>query len=158
LVGGIVGMVQDARDRKEQDRLAQERAYAQDMAKKKAEEARLKAEMDEETAIAQGFRISEIELNDARKKLEDASAHLKRLQDEKSAALAKKKELDESREKTLMTEAKIAQLEEELTRLKGEDITVPAANPSGEVSQKKTDAQPRPNQAPSTSPPAKPGI
>ena len=72
LVGGIIGMVQDARDRKEQDRLAQERAYQQENAKKKAEEAKFKAEMDEELAIAQGFRISDIELNDAKKKLETA--------------------------------------------------------------------------------------
>src|SRR5581483_9656346 len=68
IVGGIVGMVQDARDRKEQDRLAQERAFMQEQAKKKAEEAKLKAEVDEELAISQGFRISDIELNDAKSK------------------------------------------------------------------------------------------
>lgn len=125
LVGGIVGMVQDARDRKEQDRLAQERAYQQELAKKKAEEAKLKAEMDEELAIAQGFRISEIELNDAKAKYDTAAEKLKKLMEERQGALAKKKELDETREKTLQTEAKIAQLEEELARLKGEDVQVP---------------------------------
>src|SRR3954464_8718256 len=118
IVGGIVGMVQDARDRKEQDRLAQERAYQQELAKKRQEEVKMKAEMDEELAIAQGFRISEIELNDAQKKLEVANERLKKLMDERSTALTKKKNLDEAREKTLATEAKIAQLEEELSRLK----------------------------------------
>jgi len=121
LIGGIVGMVQDAKDRKEQDRLAQERAYQQELAKRRAEEAKLKAAMDEELAIAEGFRISELELNDAKKKLEAASDRLKKLRDERAAALAKKKELDEAHEKTLSTEAEIARLEEELARLKGDD-------------------------------------
>jgi hypothetical protein len=121
LIGGIVGMVQDAKDRKEQDRLAQERAYQQERAKRLAEEAKLKASMDEELNIAEGFRISDLELNDAKKKLESASDRLKKLRDERSAALAKKKELDDAHEKTLTTEAEIARLEEELARLKGDD-------------------------------------
>ena len=123
LIGGIVGMVQDAKDRREQDRLAQERAYQQELAKKRAEEAKLKASMDEELAIAEGFRISDLELNDAKKKLDSASERLKKLRDERSAALAKKKELDDAHEKTLSTEAEIARLEEELARLKGEDAS-----------------------------------
>ena len=122
LIGGIVGMVQDAKDRKEQDRLAQERAYQQEVAKRRAEEAKMKASMDEELAIAEGFRISDLELNDAKKKLESAADRLKRLRDERAAALAKKKELDDAHEKTLSTEAEIARLEEELARLKGDDV------------------------------------
>lgn len=125
LIGGIVGMVQDAKDRREQDRLAQERAYQQDLAKRRAEEAKLKAQMDEELAIAEGFRISDIELNDAKKKMESTNDRLKKLRDERAAALQKKKELDDANEKTLSAEAEIARLEEELARLKGEDV--PAA-------------------------------
>jgi hypothetical protein len=121
IIGGIVGMVQDAKDRREQDRLAQERAYQQELAKRRAEEAKVKAAMDEELAIAEGFRISDLELNDAKKKLESAADRLKKLRDERAAALAKKKELDDAHEKTLSTEAEIARLEEELARLKGED-------------------------------------
>jgi hypothetical protein len=123
LIGGIVVMVQDAKDRREQDRLAQERAYQQELAKKRAEEAKLKASLEEELAIAEGFRISDLELADAKKKLEGAEERLKRLRDERSAALAKKKQLDEAHEKTLSTEAEIARLEEELARLKGDDAT-----------------------------------
>jgi hypothetical protein len=132
LIGGIVGMVQDAKDRKEQDRLAQERAYQQELAKKRAEEAKTKAALEEELAIAEGFRISELELNDATKKLEGTSDRLKKLQEERAAALAKKKKLDETHEKTLAQEAEIARLEEELARLKGEDAKKPAAqSPAG---------------------------
>ena len=120
LIGGIVGMVQDAKDRKEQDRLAQERAYQQELAKKRSEEARRKAESDEELAIAQGFRISDIELTDAQRKKEAADERLKKLREERAGALAKKKALDDARDKTLQSEAEIARLEEELARLKGD--------------------------------------
>jgi hypothetical protein len=58
LIGGVVGMVKDSKERKEQDRLAQERAYQQELARKRAEEAKRKAEIDEELAVTQGFRIS----------------------------------------------------------------------------------------------------
>jgi hypothetical protein len=121
LIGGIVGMVQDAKDRREQDRLAQERAYQQELAKRRAEEAKLKAAMEEELQIAEGFRISDLELNEAKKKFESAADRLKKLRDERAAAIAKKKELDDAHEKTLATEAEIARLEEELARLKGEE-------------------------------------
>jgi len=135
LVGGLVGMVQDARDRKEQDRLSQERAYQQELAKKRAQEAKLKASMDEELAIAEGFRISDLELSDAQKKFELSQEHLKRLQGERTAALMRKKNLDEAHEKTLSTEAEIARLEEELARLKGEDLS--AKNPGEDVARAK---------------------
>lgn len=144
LIGGIVGMVQDAKDRKEQDRLAQERAYQQDLAKRRAEDAKQKAAMDEELAIAEGFRISDLELNDAKKKLESANDRLKRLRDERAAALAKKKELDDAHEKTLSTEAEIARLEEELARLKGDDTTKKPEKAEGS--------------APTAAPAVKPGL
>ena len=143
LIGGIVGMVQDAKDRREQDRLAQERAYQQELAKKRAEEAKLRAALEEELAIAEGFRISDMELADAKKKLELAADRLKKLRDERSFALAKKKELDDAHEKTLSTEAEIARLEEELARLKGDE------QPAG---MSKKPAEPLPTTA------AKPGI
>ena len=139
ITGGIVGMVQEARDRKEQDRLSQERAYQQELAKKRADEAKRKAAEDEELAIAQGFRISDLELNEAQKKTDDTAARLKRLQNEKAAALARKKTLDELHEKQLSNEAEIARLEEELARLKGEEAV--AANASSSNA-RKIDAPP----------------
>jgi hypothetical protein len=134
ITGGIIGMVQEAKDRKEQDRLSQERAYQQELAKKRSEEAKRKAAEDEELAIAQGFRISDLELNDAQKKTEETAARLKSLQNEKAAALQKKKTLDDLHEKQLSNEAEIARLEEELARLKGEDPnsrTAPTTSAAG---------------------------
>jgi outer membrane lipoprotein SlyB len=131
ITGGIVGMVQEAKDRKEQDRLAQERAYQQDLAKKRAEEAKRKAAEDEELAIAQGFRITDIELNDAQKKTDDTADRLKKLQNEKAAALQRKKTLDDLHEKQLSNEAEIARLEEELARLKSDEAARPVAKTAG---------------------------
>jgi hypothetical protein len=125
VVGGIVGMVQDSRDRREQDRLSQERAYQQDLARRRAEDTKARAAMEEELAIAEGFRISELELDEARKKLQETNNRLKRLHEERMAALNRKKELDEARDKTIAAEAEIARLEEELARLKGDELFWP---------------------------------
>jgi flagellar biosynthesis GTPase FlhF len=150
ITGGIIGMVQEAKDRKEQDRLSQERAYQQELAKKRSEEAKRKAAEDEELAIAQGFRISDLELNDAQKKTEDTATRLKNLQNEKAAALQKKKTLDDLHEKQLSNEAEIARLEEELARLKSDD---PNTRPAS-ASSKKPDPAPS---APAPSAAVKPG-
>lgn len=131
IVGGIVGLTQEIKERKEQDRLAQERAYQQELSRKRAEEAKLKAAMDEELAAAQGFRISDMELAEAQGRVENAADRLKRLQDERAAAIAKKKALDEANERLLTTEAEIARLEEELARLKS-DTPLVGPTPTGE--------------------------
>ena len=137
LTGGIVGMVQEAKDRKEQDRLSQERAYQQELAKKRADEAKRKASEDEELAIAEGFRISDMELNDAQKKTDETADRLKKLQNERAAALQRTKTLNELHEKALANEAEAARIEEELARLKGDDIT-PRGGPADSTG-KKTD-------------------
>ncbi|MSU46115.1 MAG: hypothetical protein EXS42_03050 [Lacunisphaera sp.] len=120
IIGGIIGLTQEIKERKEQDRLAQERAYQQDLSKTRSTEAKAKAEMDEELAVAQGFRISDIELNEAQKKVDDATGRLAKLREERNTALSKKKALDDAQEKLLTTEAEVARLEEELARLRGE--------------------------------------
>ena len=120
IIGGLIGLGQEFKERKEQERLAQERAYQQDLSKKRSEEAKAKAEMDEELAIAQGFKISDMELNEAQKKVDEAAGRLAKLREERNAALSKKKALDEAQEKLLTTEAEVARLEEELARLRGE--------------------------------------
>ena len=127
IIGGIVGLTQEMKERREQDRLAQERAYQQELARKRAEEAKARALLDEELAVAQGFQISDLELNEAQKKVDNAATRLAKLRDERNAALAKKKALDEANEKLLATEAEIVRLEEELARLKNAPIETTAA-------------------------------
>ena len=127
LIGGVIGGIQEMKERKEQDRLAQERAYQQELSRKRGEEAKAKAEMEEELAVAQGFRISEMELQEAQKKVDNATSRLNRLKEERTAALQKKKALDEAQERLVATEAEIARLEEELARLKGEQSLTNAA-------------------------------
>lgn len=138
LVGAVVGMTQDIKERKEQDRLSQERAYQQELARTREAEARFKAAMEEELAAAQGFRISDTELSEAQRLVDDATQRLTRLREERAAAISKKKALDEAQERLLMTEAEIARLEEELARLKGDppaggtgstDTVTPVARP-----------------------------
>ena len=82
---------------------------------------------EEELAVAQGFRISELELSEAQKKVDGAAARLAKLREERNAALSKKKSLDDAQEKLLTTEAEIARLEEELSRLRQESN--PSTNP-----------------------------
>lgn len=134
IIGGIVGLTQEMKERKEQDRLAQERAYQQELARKRAEEAKNKALLEEEMAVAQGFQISDLELTEAQKKVDNAATRLTRLREERNAALNKKKALDDANEKLLATEAEIVRLEEELARLKNAPVetTTTASTPSPE--------------------------
>lgn len=128
LVGGVVGIAQEMKERNEQDRIAQERAYAQDIARKRAEEAKLQAELNEELAAAQGFRITNIELEEAQRKAEEANQKLKRLQQERADAIARTKSLQEAHERRLQDEAEAARLEEEIARLKGQIADLSAAS------------------------------
>jgi len=122
LIGGVVGLAQEAKERSEQDRIAQERAYQQDLSRKRAEDAKLKAELDEELAASQGFRISDIELTEAQKRADDAADKVKRLREERSTAIARTKALQEAQERRLADEAEAARLEEEIARLKGQTV------------------------------------
>jgi len=130
IIGGVIGLTQEMKERKEQDRLAQERAYQQELARKRAEEAKNKALLDEELAIAQGFQISDLELTEAQKRVDSAAGRLSKLREERNNALAKKKSLDEANEKLLSTEAEIVRLEEELARLKNSPIESTGTDPA----------------------------
>lgn len=120
LVGGAVGLVQEMKERNAQDRLAQERAYQQEVARKRQEEARLKEQLDEELSIAQGFRITDAELNDAQRRADETAGRLAELKAEREWALNRKKELDETEAKIAAETAEIARLEAELAELRGE--------------------------------------
>lgn len=127
VVGGVVGMVQEARERSEQDRLAQERAYQQELAKRRAQEAKFKAAIEEELAVAEGFRISDQELNQVESTAKDLEARLKKLQEERQAAIARKRTLDTAQGRIAAAEAEIQRLEAELAELKGDTDMASAA-------------------------------
>ena len=118
-VGALVGLTQEMKERKQQDILAQERAYQQEVARKRQEEARRQEQIEEELAIAQGFRISDAELNDAQRRSDETSSRLAELQAEREWALNRKKQLDETEEKIEAETAEIARLESELAELRG---------------------------------------
>jgi LysM repeat protein len=120
VVGGVIGMVQEARERSEQDRLAQERAYQQELAKRRAQEARFKAAIEEELSVAEGFRISEREIAQVEGQAQELESKLKQLQEEKQAALTRKRSLDAAQGRISAAELEIQRLEAELAELRGE--------------------------------------
>ncbi|OHE89344.1 MAG: hypothetical protein A3G75_06685 [Verrucomicrobia bacterium RIFCSPLOWO2_12_FULL_64_8] len=122
LIGGVVGLAQEAKERSEQDRIAQDRAYQQDVSRRRAEEAKLRAELDEELAASQGFRISDIELAEAQRRAEEAAEKVKKLREERATAIGRTKSLQEAQERRLADEAEAARLEEEIARLKGQTV------------------------------------
>lgn len=123
VIGGLIGLSQEMKEKSAQDRLAQERAYQQELARRRAEEAKRKAAMDEELAIAQGFQISDYELQQIQEEARERDEKLKELRARRAEALARKKALDDANEKILTTSAEIEYLERELAELSGEEIT-----------------------------------
>ena len=107
------------KERSQQDQLAQERAYQQEVARKKQEEARMRDQLNEELAIAEGFRITDAELNDAQRRADETASRLAELKAEREWALSRKKQLDETETKIESELAEIARLEAELAELRG---------------------------------------
>lgn len=132
-VGAVVGAVGEAKERNEQDRLAQERAYQQELAKRRASEAKFKAAIEEELAVAEGFRISEQELTQVQTRATDLESRLKKLQEERQAALNKKQQLETAQNRISAAEQEIERLEAELAELRGQsatDVAGSAAEPT----------------------------
>ncbi|HEX9786032.1 MAG TPA: LysM peptidoglycan-binding domain-containing protein [Opitutaceae bacterium] len=127
IVGGVVGMIQEAKERTEQDRLAQERAYQQELAKRRAQEAKFRAAIEEELAVAEGFRISQQEIVQVESRARELESRLKELQEERNAALARKRALDTATGRISAAELEIQRLEGELADLRGENNPVSLA-------------------------------
>jgi len=130
VIGGLIGLSQEMKEKSAQDRLAQERAYQQELARRRAEEAKKKAAMDEELAIAQGFQISDYELQQIQEEARERDEKLKELRARRAEALARKKALDDANEKILTASAEIEYLERELAELSGEEFTEEEAGES----------------------------
>jgi hypothetical protein len=120
IIGGAIGAIQQARDRREQDLLAQERAYQADVSKRRRDEAAQKLALEEELAVRKGFLITELEMGEAEKRAAEAEAKLKQLREEYQTAYNKTKKLDELKEKQLAAEVEASRMEEQIRRLRGD--------------------------------------
>ncbi len=119
IVGATIGAIQQSKEAKRQNELAQQRAYSQAIAVQKRSQEKEKAQIQEELDIAEGFRITDTELDEMTARAESAEADLKALQAKKAAALERKKTLDEmeQRERDALEEAE--RLRRELEELEG---------------------------------------
>ncbi len=117
LVGATVGAIQESKERKRQDTLAQQRAYNQAIAMQKRAIDKEKAALQEELEIAEGFRISNAELEEMSGRAESAEEQLKALQAKRQAAIDRKKALDEMVQREKDALAEIERLERELEAL-----------------------------------------
>jgi len=124
LVGATVGAIQQNKENKRQDTLAQQRAYNQAIAMQKRAIDKEKAALQEELEIAEGFRISNAELEEMSGRAESAEERLKALQDIRQAAIDRKKALDEMEQREKDALAEIARLEKELAALEAENGSV----------------------------------
>lgn len=118
-VGTVIGAVAQNRENKRQDTLAQQRAYNQAIAMQKRAQEKEKADLQEELEIAEGFRITEEELDEMSARAEAAEGELKKLQKRRDAAIERKRQLDELEEREREALAEAARLEKELAELEG---------------------------------------
>lgn len=116
-IGAAIGAVQERRENKRQDTLAQQRAYNQAIAMQKRAIEKEKADLQEELAIAEGFRITQEELDEMNLRAETAESRLKALQAKRDEALGRKKSLDELEQREKDAQAEAARLEKELADL-----------------------------------------
>lgn len=122
-IGTVVGAVQQGRENKRQDTLAQQRAYNQAIAMQKRAQEKEKTQLQEELEIAEGFRITEEELDEMTTRAESAEEQLAVLQKKRDAAIERKRELDELEEREREALAEAARLEKELAELEGGSTT-----------------------------------
>ena len=120
-VGAAIGAVQESKERKRQDTLAQQRAYNQAIAMQKRAIEKEKAALQEELEIAEGFRISDAELEEMSGRAETAEDRLKALQARRQAAIDRKKALDEMVQREKDALAEIDRLERELAALEAQN-------------------------------------
>ena len=128
IVGATIGAIQENKERKRQDTLAQQRAYNQAIAMQKRAIDKEKSELQEELDIAEGFRISNEELDEMTDRAETAEARLKVLQERRQAAIDRKNALDEAEEREKDALAEIERLEKELAELEGSEDNIDASD------------------------------
>jgi hypothetical protein len=121
IIGGAIGAIQQARSNREQDLLAQERAYNAEQSTRRRNEAQQKLALEEELAVRKGFLITDLEMTEAEKRTAEAEAKLKQAREEYQTAYNKTKKLDDLKEKQLAAEVEFAKMEEQIKRLKSNE-------------------------------------
>ncbi len=119
IVGATIGAIQQNKEARRQNELAQQRAYSQAIAVQKRNQDKEKAQIQEELDIAEGFRISDAELDEMTARAESAEEELKALQAKRTAALERKKTLDEMEQRERDALAEAERLRRELEELEG---------------------------------------
>ncbi|EDY81950.1 hypothetical protein VDG1235_1570 [Verrucomicrobiia bacterium DG1235] len=122
-IGTVIGAVAQGRENKRQDTLAQQRAYNQAIAMQKRAQEKEKAQLHEELEIAEGFRITEEELDEMTSRAETAEEQLAILQKRRDDAIERKRQLDELEEREKEALAEATRLEKELAELEGGTTT-----------------------------------
>jgi outer membrane lipoprotein SlyB len=103
--GGTGALIGHSKDKKE--------AHQQKMARIQAQQARIKAERDEQLALIQGQSLSQIELEQAKIKADTAEKRLKVLEEQKKLALIRYNQFQRTEKRRLAAEAEIKKLEDE---------------------------------------------
>lgn len=120
VVGGIIGMAKEAKQRNQQEQVAQERAHQQELAKVREIEAREKLIREEKLAIAEGLRITDRELALAEERARETEVRLQDLRGKVNRAKERKKTLEEAKAEKIANEEEIRRLEEQLRQLEEE--------------------------------------
>ena len=122
VIGGLIGAVQEAKIQREQDALAQERSYQQELAKQRKAAAEAAASHERELAISQGLRITDRELAEAESHAREVRERLSVLKAKRDSAISRKKALEEAESTREAAEEEIRQLEEELSELELKEL------------------------------------
>ena len=121
IIGGAIGAIQQARSNREQDLLAQERAYNAEQSTRRRNEAQQKLALEEELAVRKGFLITELEMTEQEKRTAEAEAKLKQSRETYQTAYNKTKKLDELKEKQLAAEVENSKMEDQIKRLQSNE-------------------------------------
>lgn len=117
VIGGVLGAIKEAKIQREQDALAQERSYQQELAKQRKAAAEAAATHEREMAISAGLRISDRELAEAVSRAREVRERLATLKAKRDSAISRKKALEEAETAREEAEEEIRQLEKELSEL-----------------------------------------
>ncbi len=121
VLGGALGHSRDVRENKEmrqQEQIAYERVYRQEVIGIREMDARESMRREEDLAIKEGLNVTRAEVEAAQKRADKVEKRLKELQAEIARAEARNKSLNEAEARQKEADEKIRELEAQLQALK----------------------------------------